>query len=151
MPNPIYILNGPNLNRLGTREPSVYGKDTLDDVREACARRAGAFGFDIEFRQTNSEGALIDWVQEAADRASALVINPAGYGHTSVALRDALMLVAHPIIEVHLSHPAAREPFRARSLSAPAARGAISGFGLMSYELGVEAAARLAAEEPHDG
>lgn len=146
MSRPIYILNGPNLNKLGLREPAIYGTDTLDDVRAGCAERAMAFNYDIEFRQTNGEGELIDWVQEAAERCDGLVINPAGYGHTSVALHDALKLVEQPVIEVHLSQPAAREAFRARSLVTPVADGVVSGLGPLSYVLGVEAACRLAAQ-----
>lgn len=146
MPLPIFILNGPNLNRLGAREPDVYGRATLEDVRAACAERAMAFGYDIEFRQTNHEGELVDWVQEAAERGSALVINPAAFGHTSIALHDALRLLTAPIVEVHLSNPAAREAFRRRSYVGRLARGVVSGFGSLSYVLGVEAACRLAAE-----
>jgi 3-dehydroquinate dehydratase-2 len=146
MPKPIFILNGPNLNRLGVREPAIYGADTLEDVRAACAERAMAFGFDIEFRQTNHEGQLVDWVQEAADSAAALVLNPAAYGHTSVALHDALKMVDAPVVEVHLSNPAARESFRRRSYVSSLAAGTISGFGPASYVLGIEAACRLAME-----
>lgn len=146
MPKPIFILNGPNLNRLGLREPAIYGRASLEDVRAACVARATKAGYDIDFRQTNDEGELVAWVQEAADKAAALVINPAAYGHTSVALLDALKLVEAPVVEVHLSNPAAREDFRHRTYVSMAANGVISGFGLTSYELGVEAAARLADE-----
>ena len=142
---PLYVLNGPNLNLLGVREPEVYGRDTLDDVRAACERRAAAHGVAVVFRQTNHEGELIDWVQEARERAAALVLNPAGYGHTSVALLDALKACGVPVVECHLSNPAARESFRRRSFVSEAAAGVVSGFGLASYELAVEAAARLAA------
>ena len=143
MARPIYVLNGPNLNLLGSREPQVYGSDTLEDVRAACERRAGST--EIVFRQTNHEGELIDWVQEAGQKAAALVINPAGYGHTSVALLDALRTLSIPIIECHLSNPAAREEFRQVSFVSLAAAGVISGFGLASYELAVEAAMRLSS------
>ena len=142
MPKPIYILNGPNLNLLGEREPGVYGHDTLADIEAACAARASDLGFEIEFRQTNSEGELVTWTQEAHKAASALVINPAAYGHTSIALYDALKILDVAIIEVHLSQPAAREAFRAHSYVAPAATGTVSGFGALSYVLGVEAAAK---------
>ena len=143
MARPIYVLNGPNLNLLGSREPEVYGSDTLEDVRTACERRAGSTA--IVFRQTNHEGELIDWVQEAGREAAALVLNPAGYGHTSVALLDALRTLSIPVIECHLSNPAAREEFRQVSFVSPAAAGVISGFGLASYELAVEAAMRLSS------
>jgi 3-dehydroquinate dehydratase-2 len=143
MPNPIYVLNGPNLNLLGVREPHIYGADTLDDVRKACERRAAAFGLEVVFRQTNHEGELIDWVQEAREKASVLVLNPAGYGHTSVALLDALKTLTIPVIECHLSNPAARERFRRFTYVSLAARGCVSGFGPRSYELAIEAAADL--------
>lgn len=146
MNNHIFILNGPNLNLLGVREPSVYGRATLEDVRAQCLERAATFGDTVDFRQTNHEGTLVDWVQEAAENAHALVINPAAYGHTSIALHDALKVVPGPIIEVHLSQPAAREPFRGRSYVTSLARGLISGLGALSYVLGVDAACRLAAE-----
>ena len=142
---PLYVLNGPNLNLLGVREPEIYGRETLDDVRAACERRAAASGLAVVFRQTNHEGELIDWVQEARVEACALVLNPAGYGHTSVALLDALKSVGVPVVECHLSNPAAREGFRRRSYVSEAARGVVAGFGAASYELAVEAAARLAA------
>lgn len=144
MPKPIHVLNGPNLNLLGAREPEIYGTSTLDDVKALCETRAKAAGFELVFRQTNHEGELIDWVQEARTGASALVINPAGYGHTSVALLDALKAVEAPVIECHLSNLAAREPFRRRTYVSLAATGVVAGFGAASYELAVEAAIRLA-------
>lgn len=145
MSKPIYVLSGPNLNLLGAREPQIYGKETLDDVRAACERRAASLGRTIEFRQSNHEGVLIDWVQEARTAASALIINPAGYGHTSIALLDALKTLEIPVVECHLSNPAARESFRHHTYVSLAATGLVSGFGVMSYELAVEAAARLSA------
>ncbi|MGQ3018129.1 type II 3-dehydroquinate dehydratase [Phenylobacterium sp.] len=145
MSKPIYVLSGPNLNLLGVREPQIYGKETLDDVRNACERRAQTLGRTIEFRQSNHEGVLIDWVQEARTAASALVINPAGYGHTSIALLDALKTLEVPVVECHLSNPAARETFRRHTYVSLAATGVVSGFGVASYELAVEAAARLSA------
>jgi 3-dehydroquinate dehydratase-2 len=149
MPNPIYVLSGPNLNLLGVREPHIYGHDTLDDIRVRCAARAEGLGFGLVFRQSNHEGELIDWVQEARESCSALVINPAGYGHTSVALLDALKTLKQPIVECHLSNPAAREDFRRSTYVSLAATGLVSGFGASSYELAVEAAAGLArAVEP---
>jgi 3-dehydroquinate dehydratase-2 len=143
MPNPIYVLNGPNLNLLGVREPHIYGHDTLADVKARCEKRAAAFGLQVVFRQTNHEGELIDWVQEAREKAGAVVINPAGYGHTSVALLDALNTLTQPVIECHLSNPAARERFRRFTYVSLAAKGTVSGFGAASYELAVEAAAGL--------
>jgi len=145
MSKPIYVLNGPNLNLLGTREPEIYGKATLDDVRQLCERRASSLGRTVVFRQSNHEGQLIDWVQEARTEASALVINPAGYGHTSIALLDALKAVDIPVVECHLSNPAAREAFRHHTYVSLAAAGLVSGFGAKSYELAVEAAANLSA------
>ena len=144
MPNPIYVLSGPNLNLLGVREPHIYGSDTLEDIRVRCEARARGLGFEIVFRQSNHEGELIDWVQETRESASALVINPAGYGHTSVALLDALKTLKQPIVECHLSNPAAREDFRRSTYVSLAATGLVSGFGALSYELAVEAAAGLA-------
>jgi len=141
---PIHVLNGPNLNRLGTREPDVYGTATLLDIQRECEARARDLGFPLVFRQTNHEGELIDWVQEAGDGAAALVLNPAGYGHTSVALLDALRALSIPVVECHLSNPAARESYRRRSYVAEAAAGTVSGFGAFSYMLAVDAAARLA-------
>ena len=140
----LYVLNGPNLNLLGVREPDIYGRETLDDVRALCERVAD--GATVVFRQTNHEGELIDWVQEAREKASALVLNPAGYGHTSVALLDALKTLSVPIIECHLSNPVTRERYRHRSYVSPVAAGVVSGFGPFSYELAVKAALRLAQE-----
>ena len=145
MPKPIYVLNGPNLNLLGTREPHIYGTTTLDEVKALCEARAAAAGFEVVFRQSNHEGELIDWVQEARTQGSAIVLNPAGYGHTSVAILDALQASELPVVECHLSNPAAREPFRRHSYVSLAAKGVIAGFGAASYELAVEAATRLAA------
>ena len=143
MVKPIHVLSGPNLNLLGTREPEIYGKDTLDDVRARCEARAAARGLSVVFRQSNHEGVLIDWVQEARTEACALVINPAGYGHTSIALLDALKALNIPVIECHLSNPAAREEFRRHTFVSLAATGIVSGFGAASYELAIEAAAGL--------
>ena len=139
----IFVLNGPNLNLLGVREPHIYGSATLADVEALCLAKAKALGFSIDFRQTNHEGVLIDWVQEARTAACALVLNPAGYGHTSIALLDALKSLTIPVIECHLSNPAAREAFRHSTYVALAATGVVSGFGAKSYELAIEAAATL--------
>lgn len=143
---PIYVLNGPNLNLLGTREPEIYGRASLADIERACAERATQLGRTIVFRQSNIEGELVDWLQEARDKACAVVLNAGGYTHTSVALHDAIKAIGVPVIETHLSNPAAREDFRHVSLVGKAARGVIAGFGATSYLLAVEAAA-LAAQE----
>jgi|TARA_R110000868_G_scaffold26347_7_gene101577 3-dehydroquinate dehydratase-2 len=140
MTKPIYILNGPNLNLLGTREPEIYGSMTLDDIAIACRARASELGQSVEFRQSNHEGVLIDWLHEANLKASAVVLNAGAYTHTSVALHDAVRAIEPPVIEVHLSQTAARESFRHHSFIAPAARGTITGLGLASYLLGIDAA-----------
>ncbi len=145
MSKPIYVLSGPNLNLLGSREPDIYGHATLEDIRRGCEARAAALGHTIVFRQSNHEGELIDWVQEAGREAAALVLNPAGYGHTSVALLDALKTLSIPIVECHLSNPAARETFRHTTYVSLAATGVVSGFGAASYELALEACAGLLA------
>jgi 3-dehydroquinate dehydratase-2 len=144
MSKPIYVLSGPNLNLLGIREPEIYGHQTLDDVRKLCEARAASLGREVVFRQSNHEGELVDWIQEAREKACALVINPAAYGHTSVAILDALKMLSVPIVECHLSNPAAREAFRRETYVSLAATGAVTGFGAASYELAVEAAAGLA-------
>jgi 3-dehydroquinate dehydratase-2 len=143
---PIFILNGPNLNLLGTREPAVYGTDTLADIEAACVARAKSLGRTVEFRQTNSEGQLVDWLHEARDRACAVVLNAGAYTHTSIALHDAIKSLDIPVIETHLSNPASREPFRHVSTITGVAKGVISGFGRFSYILAVEAAAHVAAD-----
>jgi len=143
MAKPIYILNGPNLNLLGTREPEIYGSDTLADIEAACAKQAKTAGHNTVFKQSNIEGELVDMIQEARQKGSALVFNPAAYTHTSIAIYDALKTLDIPVIEVHLSQPAKRESFRRRSYVAEAATGTISGFGAKSYELGVQAAINL--------
>jgi 3-dehydroquinate dehydratase-2 len=144
MPKPIHVLNGPNLNLLGVREPHIYGKTTLDDIRQLCIARAGALGYEIVFRQSNHEGVPVDWIQEARTEACALVINPAAYGHTSVALLDASKALSIPIVECHLSHLATRESFRRQTYISLAASSLVAGFGAKSYELAIEAAAALA-------
>ena len=137
----LYVLNGPNLNLLGEREPDIYGHDTLDDVRKRC--EAAADGASVVFLQSNHEGQLVDWIQEARTKASALIINPAAYTHTSVALYDALKTLSIPVIECHLSNPAARESFRHHSYVSLAATGVIAGLGVQGYELAVAAALNL--------
>jgi 3-dehydroquinate dehydratase II len=145
MPKPIYVLNGPNLNLLGTRQPHIYGADSLDDIRKRCEARAAALGHTIVFRQSNREGDLVDWLNEAASAASAVVLNPAAYGHTSIAIYDAIKAMQTPVVECHLSNPMAREAFRHHSYVSMAAVGTISGFGARGYELALDAAAGLAA------
>lgn len=142
---PIYVLNGPNLNLLGIREPHIYGTDTLEDVQRLCEAEAAEAGFGVVFRQSNHEGVLIDWLHEARTEGAAVVLNPGGYGHTSVALLDAVKAISIPVVECHLSNPAQREDFRHLSYVSQAAKGVIVGLGPMGYELAVAAAARLAA------
>ena len=140
----IFILNGPNLNRLGKRQPEIYGTQTLDDIAAMLSDRAAELGVDIDVRQSNHEGHLIDWLHEAEDSgARAVILNPGGYGHTSVALRDAVSAVATPVIEVHLSDPETREPFRHVDLIADVALHVIKGQGASGYLTALDAAARL--------
>jgi 3-dehydroquinate dehydratase-2 len=144
MPDTIFVLNGPNLNLLGLREPDVYGHDTLDDIAGRLEDRARELDCTIDMRQSNHEGHLIDWLHEAqATGAKAVLFNPGGYTHTSVALHDAIKAITTPVIEVHLSNPHARESFRHSSYVGRAAKGTIAGFGALSYVLALEAAARL--------
>ena len=145
MPKPIYVLNGPNLNLLGTRQPHIYGADSLDDIRKRCEARAAALGHTIVFRQSNKEGELVDWLNEAATAASAVVLNPAAYGHTSIALYDAIKAMQTPVVECHLSNPMAREAFRHVSMVSLVAKAVIVGLGFKGYDLAIDAAAHLAA------
>lgn len=138
----VHILNGPNLNLLGTREPEIYGSQTLSDIEASC--RESFPNVDITFRQSNLEGELVTFIQKAGAQADALIINPAAYTHTSVALYDALNAISIPAVEIHLSQPAARESFRRRSFVSEAVTGTISGFGANSYLLGLQAAIKLA-------
>jgi 3-dehydroquinate dehydratase-2 len=140
---PIYILNGPNINLLGDREPEIYGHTTLPQIGEMCAAQAKAHGLSTVFRQTNREGDLVDWIQEARKQAGAIIINPAGYGHTSIAMLDALLACKIPIIEVHLSNLARREEFRHHSWVSQAATGVIMGFGAQGYIRAVDAIAEI--------
>ena len=146
MPTPplIFVLNGPNLNLLGSREPEIYGTDTLDDIATRLSEQARELGVELDIRQSNHEGHLIDWLHEAQARgAKAVIMNPGGYSHTSVALHDAVKSIATPVIEVHLSDPETREPFRHTDLVALAATKLIKGQGAQGYSLALDAAARL--------
>lgn len=142
--NLIYVLNGPNLNLLGTREPDIYGRDTLDDIAGRLEDRAQQLGLAIDLRQSNHEGHLVDWLHEAqAEGVKAVLLNAGAFTHTSVALYDAIKSIRTPVIEVHLSNPHTREAFRHKSYVGMAAKGTIAGFGAQSYLLALEAAARL--------
>jgi 3-dehydroquinate dehydratase-2 len=146
MPKPIFVLNGANLNLTGLREPSIYGAETLDDIRRRAEQRARALSLTVDFRQSNSEGDLVNWIQEARESADGIVLNAGAYTHTSVAILDALNAANRPVIEVHLSNIFRREPFRHRSYVTPAAHGIICGFGPKGYELAIEAIADLLAK-----
>jgi 3-dehydroquinate dehydratase-2 len=139
----VYILNGPNLNLLGVRDPAQYGHDTLGDIEERCLARAAALDLTIEFRQTNHEGVLVDWIQEARESADGIILNAGALTHTSVAVFDALSASGLPIIEVHLSNIFRRERFRHHSYVSLAANGVICGLGAQGYELALDAVARL--------
>jgi 3-dehydroquinate dehydratase-2 len=146
MPKTVYVLNGPNLNLLGLREPEIYGHSTLADVEKLCRVAAARHGLEVEFRQSNHEGAIVDWIQQArAEDAVGVVINPAAYGHTSVAILDALATLRVPIIEVHISNIHARESFRRRTYVSQVARGVLCGFGVNGYALAIEGLAALLA------
>ena len=147
MAKPVFILNGPNLNMLGTREPDIYGTETLDDIAGKCSERAGQLGLAIDLRQTNIEGELVEWVQQARSQASGVIINAAAYTHTSVALLDALKACDVPVIEVHLSNVYKRESFRHKSYISPAASGVICGFGGQGYVFALEAMASLLSSD----
>ncbi len=139
MVKPVLVLNGPNLNLLGVREPDIYGTTTLDDVRTVCETRADTLGLSVDFHQSNHEGELVDLIQQSRSANSGIVINAAAYTHTSVAIMDALKMCGIPVIEVHLSNIYRRETFRHHSYISPVANGVICGFGSKGYELALEA------------
>src|SRR4029453_18993509 len=143
MTDTVFVLNGPNLNLLGTREPRIYGTQTLADISTTLEQRAKSLKFNLDIRQSNHEGVLVDWLQEALAKASAVCINGGAYAHTSVAIRDAVAALPIPVIEVHMSNVYAREHFRRQSMIAQVARGSIAGFGALSYVLALDAAAHL--------
>jgi 3-dehydroquinate dehydratase-2 len=142
-PLPIYVLNGPNLNLLGEREPEIYGRESLADIEAGVRAHARERGWDVVCRQSNREGELVDWIQEARTAASAVILNAGGYSHTSIALLDACRALAIPIVEVHLSNPFAREPYRRHSFVSEAAKGMICGFGASGYLLALDALANI--------
>jgi 3-dehydroquinate dehydratase II len=144
-PLPIYIINGPNLNLLGTREPEIYGRTSLSEIEALCAERAKSHGLGVVFLQSNKEGELVEFLQQARAMASGVIINAAGYTHTSVAILDALQMLKPPVVEVHLSNPARREDYRHLSYVAKGATGSITGLGVNSYLLAIDAVAAILA------
>lgn len=148
MPTRVYVLNGPNLNMLGLREPAVYGKDTLDDIKLRSEKRGKSLGLDVDFRQSNIEGELVGWIQEARGKAKGIILNAGAYTHTSVAILDALQAAELPVIEVHLSNIFRRDEFRHHSYVSLAASGVICGLGALGYELALEALATILARAP---
>ncbi|SSC64874.1 type II 3-dehydroquinate dehydratase [Ciceribacter selenitireducens] len=139
MSNTIFVLNGPNLNMLGKREPGIYGGKTLADIEAECKAAGADLGLSVDFRQSNHEGLLVDWLHEASDKAAGVAINAGAYTHTSVALHDAIRAIGIPVVEVHISNIHAREQFRHKSMIAPATKGMICGFGPQSYILALHA------------
>ena len=140
----IYVLNGPNLNLLGMREPEIYGSETLDEIAGQIEDHAQTLGFDVDIRQSNHEGHLVDWLHEAsAEGAHAVIVNAGALTHTSLALFDAIKAISTPVIEVHISNPAAREEYRHKSFIAPVAKGSICGFGAFGYQLALDAASKF--------
>ncbi len=151
MAKPVFVLNGPNLNLLGSREPEIYGHTTLPDIEAAMRARAGEHGLSVEFRQSNHEGQLVDWLQEARTASVGVILNAGAYTHTSVAMHDALKALDVPVIEVHISNPHRREPFRHTSYVSPVATGVICGVGAQGYALAIEAIATLVSKAPAQG
>ena len=142
----VLVLNGPNLNLLGVRQPHIYGHDTLADIAKRLKARAKTYGIEVDLRQSNSESKLVTWIQEARTTCAGIIINPAAFTHTSVAILDALLMCEFPVIELHLSNPHRREEFRHRSFVSGAAKGVICGFGAHGYELALDAMAKLVAD-----
>ncbi|AVH41427.1 type II 3-dehydroquinate dehydratase [Agrobacterium tumefaciens] len=145
MSNIIIVINGPNLNMLGKREPGIYGGKTLKDIENDCLQAGADLGFAVEFRQSNHEGVLVDWLQEAGERAVGVVINPGAYSHTSIALHDAIRAISTPVVEVHISNIHAREEFRHKSMVSPAAKGMVCGFGPYGYIMALHALKNITA------
>lgn len=145
MSNIIIVINGPNLNMLGKREPDIYGGKTLKDIENDCLQAGADLGFAVEFRQSNHEGVLVDWLQEAGERAAGVVINPGAYSHTSIALHDAIRAISTPVVEVHISNIHAREEFRHKSMVSPAAKGMVCGFGPYGYIMALHALKNITA------
>ncbi|MCF3641381.1 type II 3-dehydroquinate dehydratase [Rhizobium sp. TRM95111] len=143
MTSTLYVLNGPNLNALGKREPGIYGGQTLADIEALCRAETDRLGYGLEFRQSNHEGFLVDWIHEAGERGAGIAINAGAYTHTSIALHDAIRAIKIPVVEVHLSNVHAREEFRHASRIAPAVKGVICGFGAQSYILALNALATI--------
>jgi 3-dehydroquinate dehydratase-2 len=146
----IYVLNGPNLNLLGSREPQIYGRSTLQDIATLCRKTGSGHRFAIEFRQSNHEGDILDWLHEAgAKGAAGVVLNPGGLTHTSVSLHDAIKSIEPPVIEIHISNIHAREPWRSRSYVSPAAKAVVCGFGIAGYALAIDGIAAMAEQKDH--
>ena len=145
MSNIIIVINGPNLNMLGKREPGIYGGKTLKDIENDCLQAGADLGFAVEFRQSNHEGVLVDWLQEAGERAVGVVINPGAYSHTSIALHDTIRAISTPVVEVHISNIHAREEFRHKSMVSPAAKGMVCGFGPYGYIMALHALKNITA------
>ena len=145
MTQPVFVLNGPNLNLLGSREPEIYGSATLKEAEALASQRAKALGLAVDFRQSNHEGKLIDWIQEGREGASGIILNAGALTHTSIGLYDALIAVAKPVVELHVSNPEAREAFRHHSYVSAAANGKICGFGVFGYSLAIDAIHSLLA------
>ena len=145
MSNIIIVINGPNLNMLGKREPGIYGGKTLKDIENDCLQAGADLGFAVEFRQSNHEGVLVDWLHEAGERAAGVVINPGAYSHTSIALHDAIRAISTPVVEVHISNIHAREEFRHKSMVSPAAKGMVCGYGPYGYVMALHALKNITA------